>query len=264
MVPSGITTSSARQRVLSVRGHHPASSSFLGGKGHEPVAVQSWRVGVLCGVLCARPAWGARRRRGLSSTARARASRWTSVAVRSPVSRCSTAASSSLVSGAGAGAGAGGRWASSPEQLFALHGQVGACAPPGDGDVECVARQCLVDEYVGGVDGAALGAGGCGGVSELDVWLDVAAGESDDALGALLGADREVTVSVYPFDGPGVAVFPQEPSSWSEDSSSHSYFSTAGPPSPRSGGTRPPPPLRPPPSGRCPRAVGRDSGGLLG
>ena len=108
MVPSGITTSSARQRVLSVRGHHPASSSFLGGKGHEPVAVQSWRVGVLCGVLCARPAWGARRRRGLSSTARARASRWTSVAVRSPVSRCSTAASSSLVSGAG------GRWASSP------------------------------------------------------------------------------------------------------------------------------------------------------
>lgn len=47
---------------------------------------------------------------------------------------------------------------------------------------------------------------GGGGEAQLDVGLDVIAGESDAALGVLLGANREVAVSMYAFDGPGVAV----------------------------------------------------------
>ena len=78
-------------------------------------------------------------------------------------------------------------------------------AAAGGGDVEGFAGGGVVDEGVGGVDGAALGGGG-GGVAELDVVGDVVVREADAGRRSCVWVDGEVAVAVSLVDGPGVAV----------------------------------------------------------
>jgi len=105
------------------------------------------------------------------------------------------------------------RWSFSVqvEALFGLHVQGRVFTAAGGRDVQRFAGEGVIDEDVGGVDGAALSAGGRGGVGQLNVGGDIVRGQPDApgpsrGEGTTGSGHGEVAVVVVSGDGPGVAV----------------------------------------------------------
>ena len=71
------------------------------------------------------------------------------------------------------------------EVVFGLDVEVGAFAGSRCRNVEGFAGEGVVDEDVCGLDGASLGAGGGGGVGQLDVPGDVVVGEPNGPTGSI-------------------------------------------------------------------------------